>query len=150
MRFYAQNAVGTYVPDYVTVNSTLPANGDGSLAVRRGGRRRRSGCPCWRRPMPSGTRRATRAATARTPMPPFPAAVRPRWTSRSSARRDDDQPGGRRPGGGADRHRRPPGRRGGDGGDLVDSDAALFNQLSLVNQHGYEVAGYDAASQTSC
>ena len=31
VRFYAQNAVGTYVPDYVTVNSTLPANGDGSL-----------------------------------------------------------------------------------------------------------------------
>ena len=31
---------------------------------------------------------------------------------------------------------------------FMDGNAALFNQLSLVNQHGYEVAGYDAASQT--
>ena len=125
VRFFYQNATGACVPDYVTVNGLLPATG-GSVVYAGPGADGSGGSRSWKRHTPSGTNRARRAATARTPTPPSPAAICSRLTSRSSAapRRLST----RRPAtcGGADRHRRPPGRRGGDGGDLHGRQRGAF------------------------
>ena len=149
VRFYAQNAVGTYVPDYVTVNSTLPANGDGSLLYAGVGADGAYWLPLlekayaqWNQTGQEGRDGSNTYAAlsggymftvdqqvlgcAATTINPAAGNLAAEQTVIADLQAGEAV----------------------TAAIFADSNAALFNQLSLVNQHGYEVAGYDPASQT--
>ena len=67
VRFYYQDPVRGYVADYVTVNAIMPGLRAGVSSTHSPARTAVGGCRSSRRRMPSGTRPAARAATARTP-----------------------------------------------------------------------------------
>ena len=141
VRFYYQNLDGRYVADYVTVNALLPGYG-GNLVYARPGEDGSFWLPLSRRPMPSGTRRAARAGTERTPTPVLPmAGCRTSMSRYLGSAATTYCPAGDPTAEQAviaalQNHEAV------TAGIWVSGDATQFNQLGLVSDHAYEIVAY--------